>query len=146
MQSRNSKYCCDQDCTKCKCALHPFIIEKPLCKNHRPVGFTVVSMEKPRQAKCSKCISTSKKCTILMISSQKTDHGHCSDHQAFQSDLREEILCQDRLIRRSWFLVHHITGMRFHSQCNCRETISQQVDKKQMNRCKRNRKPCDRCI
>ena len=43
------------------------------------------------------------------------------------------------------FLIHHLTAMRLHTQCDCRKAVCQKIDKQQMHRCKGNRKSCKRC-
>ena len=46
-----------------------------------------------------------------------------------QTDFAEEILCQYRFVRRSWFLIHHITVRRLHAKCDGRKAICQKINK-----------------
>ena len=94
--------------------------------------------------------STKGKChsqkRAFLISYIESYHSHNADDKTFDPDFGKKISCQDRLIHRSWFFLHHLFGMRLQSQRDCRKAVCQKVDKQQMHRRKRYRKVCQRRI
>ena len=90
MKAGNSQYCGDQYCAEHKGSLQPWIVKEPFCKDNRMIRLTVKSMEQACQAKCSESIRTAKQCAVLVISCQKCDHCHRTDHKALQTDFAED--------------------------------------------------------
>src|SRR5699024_3122988 len=70
----------------------------------------------------------------VLITDIETDHSHNADDQTFNSDLGKEVFGKDRLVHRSWFIVHNLRIMRFQSQGDSRKTVCQKVDKQQVYR------------
>ena len=143
MKAWNGQYRGDQHCSKHKGSLQPWIVKEPFSKDNRMIRLTVKSMGQACQTKCSERIRTAKQRAILVISCQKCDHCHRTDHKALQTDFAKEILCQYRFVRSSWFVIHHIAVRRLHAKCDGRKAICQKINKQQVYRCKRNRKSCD---
>ena len=66
--------------------------------------------------------------SIFLITDIETDHSHNADDQTFNSDLGKEVFGKDRLVHRSWFIVHNLRIMRFQSQGDSRKTVCEKEE------------------
>ena len=63
------------------------------------------------------------------------------DEDAAEYNPREQSVCKKARISSTRRVLHNVLRRRFHSQCNGRQTVSHQIDKKDLCRQQNDRQP-----
>ena len=147
MQPRNPQHSVNQYHACQKCQNGKRVIPQTLGEDHRFLRLTAESVEQAGHTQCGECHGhgcAGIVCALVKVAQQECADGGDTDNDAGIADLNEEVLGQNGFVCRTGFPFHHVIGMGFQSQCNCRERVGKQIDKQQVDWRKRHRQPCQR--